>query len=440
MTQSSNSDSPVYNGLSKTPQLDGSLSTSQTVPSSTDALRESARQSPTSEGLSALSPPDSRFSNTLVTSIAERSRSSSQSRSQSRSRILDGSLNDSGSRGSEQNGYRQLIYKSFAPRIAVFASPDTEEFIRGRGFAGGFCSLLRPFGENVQGKVIIRDSVGGSKTWEGFGVRFVDSSILQQSSSTSSGLWESYTKNSNSQYLSSPRPSSDPSQAVESSLRQYINTGSNEPDQDSDEQSNHNDDLGRPSIFEHYLRNVLSSTPMVPYESFSHPVACLITVSSRNPAPIDTLRHLYAQTSHASNKIPTWIGSEYLRYYILLHDDENDDITKSTALFDLMKRHFGLHCHLLRLKSSRSKPDQEDSIVLPPAKFLSADEDMAYGRMNGMHEFARSNLSLKLIFQIMLITPTRQTSTYPKRTLLLLTRFSARWWCNRSFHSWKVGS
>ena len=342
---------------------------------------------PTTAGLSASQSFLSESLAAAANLIVPETRTPSQIRSLSRSRSSNGSLGRTTPIDAGRDGHRQLICRSFAPRIAVFASPDTEEFVRGKGLDGGFCSLIRPFGENVPGKVIIRDSVGGSKGWDGFGVRFVPSQTLQQAPSAAASIWDS-ARNNSSQYLSSPRVSSDPSSTIESCVKNDLHNSleaSSQADmtgvaRDADDRS---DSSSQASLYQNYLCKVLSSSPLTPYESFSHPVACMICVSSHNPAPIDTLRHLYAQTNPGSGKIPAWMSTEYLRYYVLLHDDENDDITKSTALFDLMKRHFGLHCHLLRLKSSQPVVTNEDTIRIPAVKWLSAEEEMALERMKG---------------------------------------------------------
>ncbi len=147
-------------------------------------------------------------------------------------------------------------------------------------------------------KVIIRDSIRDSKGWEGFGVRFIYSSTLHQSS-PSSGLWDSNPKSPSSPFLSSPRVNLDPSQSVESSIKQYRHSAHTKSEQSStqqDAQRDVDDVIGREPVspYQHYLCKILSSSPMVPYETFAHPVACMICVSSYNAAPIDTLRQLYA--------------------------------------------------------------------------------------------------------------------------------------------------
>jgi len=81
--------------------------------------------------------------------------------------------------------------------------------------------------------------------------------------------------------------------------------------------------IGEYSVF---LRRVLSAIPLTAHETFAHPVACILAVSSRNPEPIDALLGLYNTTNNAP--IPRYIDSGFLRYYVLIHDDDNDDFEK----------------------------------------------------------------------------------------------------------------
>ncbi|KAI5281001.1 hypothetical protein KEM54_003467 [Ascosphaera aggregata] len=129
-------------------------------------------------------------------------------------------------------------------------------------------------------------------------------------------------------------------------------------------------------IYKLFLRRLLAVNIATPHETFAHPVATVIAISSRTPAPLETLRALYAQTSTGDRQPPPWMYPDYLRYYILVHDEDHDDIAASTALFDQMKRHFGLHCHLLRLRSTQCVVTDDDSIPVPPTEFMTATEDI----------------------------------------------------------------
>jgi hypothetical protein len=116
---------------------------------------------------------------------------------------------------------------------------------------------------------------------------------------------------------------------------------------------------------------------MVPSETMSHPVASVIAISSRSASPIEELRSLYDSSNTGEHRLPQWVHNEFLRYYVLIHDEDYDDITKSMALYDQMRRHFGLHCHLLRLRSTQCISSDDDSTRLPPCEWTAAAEELA---------------------------------------------------------------
>ena len=74
------------------------------------------------------------------------------------------------------------------------------------------------------------------------------------------------------------------------------------------------------------IRRILSAIPVSAHETFSHPVACILAVSSHHPEPIDALLGLYNTTNNAL--LPRYIDSGFLRYYVLVHDEDKDDIEK----------------------------------------------------------------------------------------------------------------
>ena len=295
----------------------------------------------------------------------------------------------------DNEAYRQLIIRSFAPRVAVFASSDTEEFVRKKGFKDGLYSLLRPYGERLQGKIVIRDSVGGNRGWDDFGIRIVDSEALQENNAHRAGI-DTEDQNARTLVNGSERfsehirssHSNEMGMAIDRVLDEHLRTtgaalGGQGKQLPGFERTSYAPRTELSPLYQIYLRKLLSNSSLVPYETFSHPVACLIAVSSRHSAPIEALRQLYSNTVHGSEKIPAWMATEYLRYYVLIHDEENDDIVKSTALFDLMKRHFGLHCHMLRLRQSQCDQNDDDSTRFPACEWLSAEEDFEKGRMGG---------------------------------------------------------
>ena len=277
---------------------------------------------------------------------------------------------------------KQIIVRSFAPRVAVYASADTEDFVRAKGFNEGLRGVLRPYGERIPGKVVVRDSVGSSKAWDDFGIRIVapeDGQPFRTSQSRTSA--EGNSQLDGGRRKSGPRESLSSANGGATAFERLIehhlkqeegprNQQNGYPDSPSHQQKpNHITS----SVYPLYLRKLFSSMLLVPYETFLHPVACIIAVSSHDASPIETLRQLYTLSGR---RIPAFVGAEYLRYYVLIHDDEHSDITKSTALFDLMKRHFGLHCHLLRLRSSQCVQSDDDSVVVPRCEWLPPEEDL----------------------------------------------------------------
>ncbi|KAI9930435.1 hypothetical protein ASPWEDRAFT_39317 [Aspergillus wentii DTO 134E9] len=253
---------------------------------------------------------------------------------------------------------RSLIIRSFSPVVGVYASADTDELVRQKGFQGGFWELIRPFGEDIPGKIVIRDSVGASRGWEDYGVRFVDLG----------------GQNNRGAEVGKTGQESPLAQVEEVLERQLDSAG------DPLSGTLHPKDFlgfsGASSLYKQFLRQLLSSSSATPHETFRHPVASVIAISSRNTAPLETLRQLYADTSSGDKRLPEWINAEYLRYYVLVHDEDQDDITESTKLYDQMKRHFGLHCHLLRLRSTQCVVTDDDSVQVPKCEWLSPSEHL----------------------------------------------------------------
>ncbi|EFQ86313.1 hypothetical protein CFE70_007859 [Pyrenophora teres f. teres 0-1] len=274
--------------------------------------------------------------------------------------------------------YRTLIQQAFVPCVAVLADAQTDELIRDKGLEGGLLQLLRPFGESVPGKVTIRDSNGASKSWDDFGVRFIGVDDAYPDLRVDTGG----QRTSTSSIRRPRRTGGDVSQIEElvdrhlqysefnrqDAVPDYMNKG-DAPVPQTDSTSSPFHTL--------YLRRLLSGLPVVPHETFSHPVAGIIAISSRNPHPIEELRRLYNRQHDGDLRFPQWVENDFLRYYVLIHDEETGDIAKSNQTFDSMKRHFGLHCHLLRLKSQQCIASDDDSVRLPTCEWMSASEELA---------------------------------------------------------------
>lgn len=297
---------------------------------------------------------------------------------------LSARLGGDGGAGGET---RDLILRAFAPHVSVLASQDTEELVRHKGITGGLLELLRPFGEHVPGKVTIRDSVGASKSWEDYAVRFVgvrdglESPRLNNRNSTDSTGSRNGQRASILEYKPARLRSGGDVPQIEDLVERHLTFAEEQSGPFEADYINHKDatsaDPHKTSpFFLLYLRRLLSGLPMVPAETTSHPVASVIAISSRSANPIEELRNLFASSNTGEHRLPQWVHNEFLRYYVLIHDEDYDDIQKSTSLFDQMKRHFGLHCHLLRLRSTQCLPSDDDAVKLPPCDGMSAAEEM----------------------------------------------------------------
>ncbi|KAI1620112.1 ER-golgi trafficking TRAPP I complex 85 kDa subunit-domain-containing protein [Exophiala viscosa] len=245
---------------------------------------------------------------------------------------------------------RSLIIRAFSPTVAIYAAPEVDELATGKGIKDGFTGLIRPFGNRVSGKVVVRDSSGASRAWEDFGVHFADLGRLV----------EDGTSSADAEHL----------EKVEELMEQFIGEGFDDTaDVPARGEVSH--------FYKLFLSRLLCSTTMSPHESFRHPVGAVIAISSSTKQPIETLRSLYQQTAQGSRALPPYANPEYLRYYVLVHDEDRDDFSKSSALFDQMKRHFGLHCHLLRLRSTPCTQSDDDSEELPVCEWLSPAEQLS---------------------------------------------------------------
>ena len=273
----------------------------------------------------------------------------------------------------ESQTFVDLIVQSFSPVISVHTSIDTDNLVRRKNIYGGLCALLRPFGEQVEGHVTVRHSKGLSKSFHDFGIRFVPFPLPERHTS---GTFDISIE-------SAERPQEDcenvdPNLKAEGrglhwSLRNILKQRISEGDDDGNI-------LG--SLYPHFLQKTLCGGWPNDSQSLSQPIACIIAVSSQNATPIETFRELYDDIQRGNNKVPAWVCNELLRYYVLVHDDDYDDVTKSTSLFNLMKRHFGLHCHLLRVRGKECGPSDQDQALLPPCKWLTAEEELLAIRWN----------------------------------------------------------
>ncbi|KAK3684390.1 hypothetical protein LTR37_020325 [Vermiconidia calcicola] len=361
------------NSIARLPYRRSNASLSNLFASTTSLPTQTAARSPSESG--AVTPPTAAVNGSVFSPTGSTVRSPSPA--------LSGRLGTSAG-----NETRDLILRAFSPHVSILASPDTEELIRHKGIHGGLLELLRPFGEHVPGKVTIRDSSGASRSWDDFSVRFVGvKDGLENPRGTNRNSADS-TSSKNGQrasmleYKPARLRSGGDVPQIEELVDRHLTfaeeqSGPFEADYLNHKDINNADPTATSPFYQLYVRRLLSGLPMVPSETISHPVASVIAISSRSPSPIEELRTLYASSNTGEHRLPQWMHNEFLRYYVLIHDEDYDDIQKSMGLYDQMKRHFGLHCHFLRLRSTQCVPTDDDAMKLPQCEWTAAAEELA---------------------------------------------------------------
>ncbi|CAH0025525.1 unnamed protein product [Clonostachys rhizophaga] len=279
-----------------------------------------------------------------------------------------------------------LMLKAFVPHVAIYASDDVEELAAKKGFQQGFWELLRPFGERIQGKVSVRDSNGVSKIAEEFSLRFTKfgENVDQPGTRTRTpSLMQGGFGDGKNGEKQGPALTRDQKALVdvESVVSRHLSFAEesflSSPFHAALSSTQGLDTEATSPYYALYLRRLLSAMPIAPHETFTHPVACIVAVTAGSEDSVGELRRIYNETSTGPKKLPPWVDGDYLRFYVLVHDEENDDITRSMALYEQMRRHFGQDCHLLRLRSSQSAETDDDSIPIPRSDWMPAEEELA---------------------------------------------------------------
>ncbi|KAI9276284.1 ER-golgi trafficking TRAPP I complex 85 kDa subunit-domain-containing protein [Sporodiniella umbellata] len=114
--------------------------------------------------------------------------------------------------------------------------------------------------------------------------------------------------------------------------------------------------------YTHFKDTVLSLRGITEYETFDHPVATMIVISSLNTDPVNTVMQLCNPSVPPFALDKPYVDTNVLRYYVVLHDPNLTTIEHSTSFFEKLKHTFGLHCHLLTINSKPRNAAGENDI------------------------------------------------------------------------------
>ncbi|RHZ88010.1 hypothetical protein Glove_26g15 [Diversispora epigaea] len=230
----------------------------------------------------------------------------------------------------QSNSPKDFVTRVLSPRIAVISSQDADQVCQVNNFPD-FLTLIKPFGERIEGRVTAMDSQGLKIPIENFTVRFANLTSLQQPDfQMISQILTEKVKSIRSKTQDLPNITTK-SDVKERYLEANL------------------DDLT--PWYAEYRRLFFTFTGVSEHETFEHPVACIIAISSSNKDPINTLSQMYSVTIPSPLFDKGFMDTTILKYYVLLHDNHKVSLEHSEAVFEKMKRSFGLHCHLLKLNS-----------------------------------------------------------------------------------------
>ncbi|KAI0271395.1 ER-golgi trafficking TRAPP I complex 85 kDa subunit-domain-containing protein [Gloeopeniophorella convolvens] len=98
-------------------------------------------------------------------------------------------------------------------------------------------------------------------------------------------------------------------------------------------------------------------------EGWNHPVAVVLAVSTMLPNPLQTLAQLHSRPI----ELPSWVDNTHLRYSLIIHP-ENSPLSdeEAGALFNAVKKQYGLHSYLLPLALPSPPPPSVPVPMIPP--------------------------------------------------------------------------
>ncbi|EPX74282.1 TRAPP complex subunit Trs85 [Schizosaccharomyces octosporus yFS286] len=252
-----------------------------------------------------------------------------------------------------------IIREAYVPRISVICSRDADEFAINKGFSQGFWELLYPFGDHVRGKVRRRNMQDHMVTLEKTSLQFVPVDSLESHLSDVPVVSIRDILTAKNRTLVLPEAPSKYTFGIH--YKNLERWAWNLAHDQSYEMST-----------AMYIRQLLTGVPVSSFETFSHPVAHLVVVTSHNPTPFESLREIINSLPQIS--LPAFVSNDILNFFVYVHDEDQHDIELSMAIFDTMLQTFGGRGYFLRLHSQKATLDYEHTIPFPRSSWLSAEE------------------------------------------------------------------
>ncbi|CAD6933213.1 unnamed protein product [Tilletia controversa] len=237
----------------------------------------------------------------------------------------------------------QTIYRALCPRVVVLSSPDVAVIARDNG-CDDFAQLLRPFEAQIQ-NITVRTSQLAARPCSTFPLR------IDQLSSFEDGISSEINRH--------------PEEVLDAVIA-HISTHVRRWDAEvprievaarADVRPEH---VQTPveqlaPWFADFRDLILGHRAVSEHETFGHPVAMLLAVSSTCPNAMDAFAQLHEQSQQptAYTQRP-YMHLDVLRYYLILHDvsRSGNDLAETKQLLDNVRATYGLHCCILTVNSA----------------------------------------------------------------------------------------
>lgn len=109
-----------------------------------------------------------------------------------------------------------------------------------------------------------------------------------------------------------------------------------------------------PSWFPFFNKELVHTVSFSDHEAFDHPVACLLVVSSKDEEPINKFVDLFNTDQLPSLLNDGTMDPKIMKYYLLLHDNQDGMSEKATKILSHMRNTFGSNdCGLMCINSSQ---------------------------------------------------------------------------------------
>ncbi|KAG0344580.1 Trafficking protein particle complex 8, partial [Podila humilis] len=252
---------------------------------------------------------------------------------------------------------RELVSKVMSPRIAVVASQGANQLCQANHLTS-VADLFRPFGENIEGRVTVHSSVGLPVAIDNFTLRFAEMDQLEEPDAKTSERWLAEIVRASASNFQDRFQIASAKQITP----EYLNA---QPEKVYPWYSKYRD------LF--FMTGGVSD-----HETFEHPVACVIAVSSLSPDAVNEIHQLNNMSTPSIVFEKTFMDPTLLKYYILIHDCSKGNLDNAMETLERMRRTFGLNCNILKINS-----------VDPESSTLAKDRNA--------HIWARSMAQSKLL-------------------------------------------